>query len=148
MAKLSILLDPEDEYLRASLVLSSGYPALQLNGSSVYLHRLLMSCPNHLYVDHIDRNILNAQKVNLRICTQSQNMMNSAMRSDNTSGYKGVAYFPRDKNYRAYINKNGKQFHIGYFDLPETAALAYNRWAKILHGEYANLNKVDENETN
>src|SRR5438445_1281161 len=43
-------------------------------------------------IDHINRNKLDNQITNLRICNQSQNAANSIGTKRNTSGYKGVFY--------------------------------------------------------
>lgn len=117
-----------------------GYIMLTYNNQSAYIHRLTLvtTCQ----VDHIDRNKLNNLRSNLREATQSQNMMNSSARSDNTSGYRGVNFYKRDKKWRAYINIEGINVHLGYFFTKEEAALVYNEAAIKYFGVYANLNKV------
>ena len=48
----------------------------------------------------------------------------STLNKNNTSGYTGVSLMKSGK-YRAYINFQRKQFHLGSFDTPEDAAAAY-----------------------
>ena len=110
--------------------------------SNIVMARLIMKAPPDLEVDHIDHNALNNQKYNLRICTHAQNDRNSKIRNDNTSGYKGVSWRPDRKKWRANININMRQLHLGYFDDPKSAAKAYNKAALIHFGEFALLNKL------
>jgi hypothetical protein len=54
---------------------------------------------------------------------------------DNTSGYKGVQ--KSRKRWIARIMVNGKHIGLGTFDAPEEAARAYDRAAKLYHGDFA-----------
>ena len=75
---------------------------------SVYLHRFIIGAKEDEYVDHINRNPLDNRKSNLRICTQSQNMANSATPKNNTTGSKGVYWHKAAKKWEAaihYLNK-------------------------------------------
>lgn len=51
-------------------------------------------------------------------------ILTSKVRSDNTSGIKGVCYDKRKGKWRAYINVKGKRINIGSFDTLEDAAEA------------------------
>lgn len=63
--------------------------------------------------------------------------MNSGVRLDNSSGYRGVTYHRQSGKYRAYINVKGKQRHLGLFDTAEEAAKHYAQAAKALFGAFA-----------
>ena len=64
---------------------------------------------------------------NCRFVTPKENMHNQRLlRSTNTSGYRGVSYFKRDKKWKAQITIDNKEKHIGYFNTPEEAAIAYD----------------------
>lgn len=108
------------------------------------LHRIITNAPDSLVVDHINRNHLDNRRENLRICTNSQNLMNSSKHKDSSSGFKGVCRC-RSKTHpwRAYIVVDYKQKHLGNFKTAEEAARAYNEAAQELHGIYANLNTLD-----
>lgn len=107
----------------------------------ILMHRVIMQAPLNKLVDHIDGNILNNQKHNLRICTHSENMRNQHSVSG-TSKYKGV-YWSKDKNkWAAQIRSSNKKKFLGYFSNEKDAALAYNKAAVELHGEFAKLNEV------
>ena len=59
------------------------------------------------------------------------------MRSDNTTGFRGVSWSERGKKYRAEIrNPEGKRISLGYFPTPEAAAAAYAEAAHRLHGDF------------
>jgi len=97
-------------------------------------------------VDHIDRDGLNNQKSNLRVCTNSQNSCNKIAHSDRrASKYKGIGHTKRNrtKKWSAKICVNGKQKGLGSFLTEREAAEAYNVAALKYHGEFANLNVLD-----
>ena len=108
------------------------------NHENLLLHRLLL--PNSKEVDHEDMNGLNNTRKNLRECTKSQNGMNKKKYKNNTSGYKCVYFNKKRKKYEAYIVKNKKKKHIGYFDTAIKAAKAYDKKAIELFGKFNNLN--------
>ena len=75
-------------------------------------------------IDHIDRNKRNNAIANLREATDSQNLFNASVRSDNSSGVKGVSFSRRDCVWRAYINVSGKHRSLGNFKTKDEAACA------------------------
>lgn len=74
---------------------------------------------------------------NLREVDQSRNQWNGALRSDNTSGYKGV-YPTRNGKFGARIKQFGKRIHLGTFETAIAAHEAYCAEARIRFGEHAN----------
>ena len=110
---------------------------------SILFHRTLMGITkrNEL-VDHVNCDTLDNRIINLRLCTASQNLMNSRKRSNTTSKYKGVYFVKRLKRWSARIMSKSKRVHLGYFCSEHAAAIAYNIAAKKHFGEYANLNKI------
>ena len=110
---------------------------------SISMHRLIMKPEKENVIDHLDGNSLNNQKNNLRICTHAENMRNSKIYSNNTSGFKGVYWHKQTAKWMAYIRINNKQLHLGLFIDPKEAARAYNAAAIKHHGEFANLNKIE-----
>ena len=101
---------------------------------------------SRLVVDHIDRNRLNNQISNLRYVSYSQNCMNSNKQLNTSSKYKGVCFHKQNKKWKAQIQLNNKKIHIGYYDGEIDAARAYNTKAVELFGEYACLNKFDDDQ--
>lgn len=108
--------------------------------SRVLMHRLIMGFPKDLLVDHINHNGLDNRKINLRIVSKKQNQCNRRPSKKGTSKYLGV--IKRRNSWRAQISINKRTKHIGTFASEEQAALAYNEFAKVVHGDYANLNII------
>jgi hypothetical protein len=108
----------------------------------IAMHREIVGAEPGEYVDHINGDKSDNRKANLRIATNSQNLMNRGRNRNNTSGYKGVRYEKRRDKWAAEIKKDYKSKFLGYFDCKHEAARAYNRAALELHGEFAKLNEI------
>jgi HNH endonuclease len=108
------------------------------------MHRLIMGNPKGLEIDHKNGDGLLNTEENLRVATRSQNGCNRGPQSNNTSGYKGVAWYSRYSMWLSFITINGKRKSLGYFDTPIHAAAVYNYAAKRLHGEFAVLNDLSQ----
>lgn len=117
---------------------SEGYV---INGSkSIKMHRLIMGATDDYLVDHVKTGIKSKsdnRRKNLRLCTNLQNLWNMPKPVNNTSGYKGVSYKKHAGKWAAGININSKRKHLGYFNTPEEASLAYCAAAKALHKNFA-----------
>lgn len=108
----------------------------------MFMHRLIMSAQNGVQVDHKNRDTLDNRRSNLRLCTSAQNNANAGRRIDNKSGYKGVCWHPRDRNWKAQAQIDNTHYHLGYFDNILDAARAYNHFAIEHHGQFACLNDL------
>ena len=106
-------------------------------------HAIMGKPPKGLFVDHINHNGLDNRKDNLRFVTQAQNNQSSRSHKNSTSDYKGVFWLKQRNKWRALIGNKGKQIRLGDFTCEHEAALAYNKKAKELFGEYALLNEVN-----
>lgn len=111
-----------------------------------FLHRVVLDIKKNaqLSVDHINGNILDNRKSNLRICTHAENTRNRGIRSDNKTGFKGVSLSESGRRFAARIKVNYKNIRLGYFEKKEDAARAYDKAAREFHGEFARLNFPDE----
>lgn len=89
-----------------------------------YIHRFIMDCPNDLVVDHINGNKLDNRKSNLRICTQEQNHLNHKNYATNNSGYPGVGWYKKANKWRARIQIQGNEIHLGLFESLDDAIQA------------------------
>lgn len=117
------------------------YAASKPKGGIVYLHRLILGAPSNVTVDHVNGDTLDNRRANLRIATHSQNMRNSHVRRDNTTGFKGVwAPTKSSPKFKAYIGTAPHRRYLGRFESAADAARAYDAAASELYGEFAWLN--------
>lgn len=107
---------------------------------TVRMHRVIMNTPDDMDTDHVDGDTLFNLECNLRVCSTAENARNRGKSKNNTSGYKGVYWHKRIGKWSACLRYYGKLLHLGYYDIPEDAARAYDERAKELHGEFAVLN--------
>lgn len=89
---------------------------VDLKRRKFYLHRWLLNPMPDLKIDHINHDTLNNQRNNLRICSNAENMRNTAMNYNNTSGALGVRLTPNQKKWTAGITVNGKTIRLGVFE--------------------------------
>lgn len=90
---------------------------------NITLHRFIMNKyevdDRYIIVDHINRNVYDNRKSNLRICNASINSLNR-----NTKGY----YKKDNGTYQVQICINGKRINIGTYKTEEEAANVYNNY--------------------
>lgn len=110
--------------------------------SRVFLHRFIMNPPVDMQVDHINRNGLWCLKDNMRITDKRGNGRNIIQpQTEEGSGYRGVTKHFYSERWIARIRDDtGRKLHLGSFETPEQAAVAYDEAALRIHGEFAVLN--------
>lgn len=106
--------------------------------TTIWMHRFIIDTPKGFVTDHINGNRLDNRRSNLRICNHQQNQSNRHSKNkNNTSGFKGVIYSPRNKlKWQAKIKHNYETIYIGRYATPEEASGAYQTYAHNLRGEY------------
>lgn len=94
------------------------------------------------FTDHINGNRLDNRRANLRLATHKQNLCNQGIRTDNTSGFKGVTWHKQAGRWQSQIQHHRRNYFLGHFDDPIEAAIAYNDAALKYHGKFARLNII------
>lgn len=146
--KVALVDEGDYEYLNQwPWFYSAGYAVRNVaNGKgkqkAVLMHRVINNTPEKLHTDHINRDKLDNRKENLRSVTRSQNGMNRSRYKKSSSKYKGVCWHISNGKWVATIKCASSYMHIGTFIEEKEAAKAYNKKAKELFGEFANLNEI------
>jgi hypothetical protein len=129
------------------------YATTRVNGSTAYMHRLIMGEPRGVQIDHVDGDGLNNRRSNLRLANCSEQGRNSRAkrkRAAKSSKYKGVSWHTIKKQtkkgikvsgcWRAEIELPGRKRLIRYAKTEEQAAELYNALARDHFGEFARPN--------
>ena len=140
--------DKEDYYLIKDFYWNSndGYARATdvKNKCTIQMHRLIMGCErfDDTCVDHINHDIFDNRKCNLRICTNFQNNANKGLREDNSSGVSGVVLDKRTNNWIAQILIDRKHIHLGVFKDKNDAIKARKEAEQKYYGEYSYDNSL------
>lgn len=113
---------------------SNGYAR---NGELGYLHRFILQPPKGKYVDHKDKDKLNNRRSNLRVCTNAENIRNSSVRVNNTSGATGVWWRSDRNRWVAEIKLDYKKITIGRYKTKDEAVEARRQKEIELFGEFS-----------
>ena len=122
------------------------YIVIKISGKKYFAHRLAWLHAHGNFpedqIDHINHVKDDNSLKNLRACSRSENFANRKKQQNNTSGYKGVVWDKEKRKWRARIGHGRKLFYIGRYKDIKDAAVAYNKKALELFGEFACLNKI------
>lgn len=130
--KSIILIDEENKHLLDKyswFIGGQGYitgdRTINYKKERIKLHQLIMGkAPKGYCIDHINRNILDNRKENLRIVEWSINLRNKAKRKDSKQIYKGIQMLPSGK-FSVKV-ENGRR--IGAFENINDAKNHYNNY--------------------
>lgn len=104
---------------------SHGYVQIRLDGVLYKAHRLawlyMYGVMPEDMIDHINRKTGDNRICNLRVATNSQNQQNAGVRSDSSSGIRGVSWDNKRGKWCARIKAEEDSRHLGYFDNIEEA---------------------------
>jgi HNH endonuclease/AP2 domain len=135
---------------------SGKYPYLRAkaNGNVLKFHIELMknemvneitdSKATRVVVDHINGNVYDNRKENLRVVTQSENNMNKKLQENNSSGIVGVSWHTRDMCWQAYISYNSQRIHLGSFYFLRNAVKARREAELDYFGNHSFYNRDDD----
>ena len=105
-----------------------------LKGHRVAWYLFYKELPN--VVDHKNGDRADNRIINLRSCTQQENLRNSKQRTGSKSKYKGVSWNSRVNKWQAKICVDYHSTHLGYFSKEEEAKEAYENKAKEIFKEF------------
>lgn len=86
--------------------------------------------------DHHNLDTLDNRRNNLRVATHRDNILNTPLRADNTSGCKGVYFYPERNKWYVRISVGGRVVSLGYFVNKTDAIAARLGAAKKHYGEF------------
>lgn len=119
---------------------TTGYRRLYFLGDFIYVHQIIWVMETGKFptmIDHVNGDRTDNRWENLRIATPHQNMCNSKIRSNNTSGHKGVSFCKVKKKWYAYIRAHGKSIALGRYHKLEDAIAARLAGEAKYHGDFA-----------
>lgn len=101
------------------------YRRIQIDGENILEHIVIWlmvygELPSH-EVDHENRVRDDNRKMNLREASISQNRANAKMRSDNTTGQRGVVYHKQTGRFNARIEIDGMRKSLGLYETAKEA---------------------------
>jgi hypothetical protein len=119
----------------------NSYLVIRLNKANFLGHRLAWLFVYGEFpesnIDHIDGDPTNNRIANLRLATQSQNLMNSNLRSDNTTGIKGTTKSKASGKFLVSIKVKNQTYRLGVFNNFVDAAEARRLGEIKYHGSFA-----------
>lgn len=96
---------------------TQGYARRRSNNKEIRLHRLIMNVlDKDIEIDHINGDILDNRKSNLRECAHNQNHQNLGLDGQNTSGYRGVCWDKNRNKWKASCTIKGHLYNLGRYD--------------------------------
>lgn len=124
----------------------AGYLLVAIKNVKFMAHRIIWAMATGVdptqQIDHRNECKDDNRWSNLRDATSSQNRCNRGSQANNKSGYKGVRFDRRYKNFNSSIRTNNKRKHLGCFATAEEAYKAYCDVVEAFHGEFANVGVV------
>ena len=107
---------------------------------TILMHRLILDAQKGFVVDHINGDGLDNRRCNLRLCKQSQNILNRKRASCSGNPFKGISK-TRHGKWRARIRVSGIRYWVSPACAdPAKAADYYDAAAIAAFGEFACIN--------
>ena len=103
----------------------------------VLMHREILSCAPGEVGDHKNHDTLDNRRENLRKCDRPRNSRNRFRKRNTISGFKGVR---KSLGKWQALMGNGGHVYLGTYETAEEAAQAYDKAAKAMYGDFAQLN--------
>jgi hypothetical protein len=119
---------------------TQGHIYVRIFNKSYAAHRVIWAMVHRRWpkneIDHINGVYDDNRVENLREATHLENMKNQKIRTDNTSGHRGVSMCPKTGKWLAYITKDKKFTFLGRFERLDDAVRARKAAAHEMYGEF------------
>lgn len=107
----------------------NGYGVVSVQRTNTPAHRVAWErangpIPSGMLIDHICRNRRCVNPAHLRLATRRQNAENIKLRTDNTSGVRGVLWHNRDHIWEVHAQSGRKRYYGGRYESLEDAKAA------------------------
>jgi hypothetical protein len=115
-----------------------GYAVALINEKTEQLHRYILNIKDDKFeVDHINRDRLDCQNDNLRVCSKLHNNFNNSIYKSNTSGYHGITWHKKLQKWRVRISVNNERISLGcYYSFDDALKVRLKAEEKYF-GEFA-----------
>ena len=136
--------DDDISFEGKQLGVNKGYLNIKSRRMVLGAHRYVMGdLPTGAIIDHINQDVTDNRRSNLRVVTKAQNAWNRKRNSNTKSKYRGVYKRTRSNRtfYSASICHKRKLSHIGDFDDEIVAAPAWNSKCIELRGQHGVINE-------
>lgn len=101
-----------------------GYIRTSTKIKGLYLHQLILPKKEKFDIDHINGNILDNRKKNLRHILHRENIYNAKISKNNTSGITGVVWDKERNMWMAQLHLNRKHIFLGRYNNKKNAIKA------------------------
>lgn len=113
-----------------------GYVISTPFGQILRMHILIMNPSKGHDIDHVNHDVADNRKANLRECEHYQNIIATKTYSNNTSGRKGVYYDKSRNKWMAILTVNKKTINLGRFNMYDEAVKARENAERIYHKDF------------
>jgi hypothetical protein len=118
----------------------NGYIAIAIDGVKYLAQQLAWAYMTgdwpSSFVDHRNLDKSDYRFDNLRLASFGESSANISVRKSSKSGFRGVCFSKQKNLWRARLNKEGVEYHIGFFGSAKGAGIAYAKKATEVYGEY------------
>lgn len=122
---------------KAGSATANGYLRIRVDGRSYLAHRIAWLYVHGAWptedLDHINRVRDDCRLVNLRLASRSENMQNSSLARNNSSGHKGISWSNTHQRWQVSITHQKRRLHLGYFHDVREAVSARKQAEVSLH---------------
>ena len=104
---------------------------------SIYMHRVIVNTAEGMTTDHRNSNTLDNRRSNLRLCNKSENAHNCGVRSDNSSGHRGICWHKKARKWQVRLKSHGVDKYLGLYKDLDKAIIARKTAEEKYVGEFA-----------